>query len=128
MTRAPEFTVAFGRPADPAAADGRLDAAAFHRNHEAIGTALAADLATMQGDVLEIGSGTGQHAVAFAQQAPHLVWWPSDPNADRDADSEARRPRTHASSNCFRNSDDNTLMAGFLCGRPVSQPACSGGC
>jgi cyclopropane fatty-acyl-phospholipid synthase-like methyltransferase len=28
--------------------------------------------------VLEIGSGTGQHAVYFAQQMPHLVWHPSD--------------------------------------------------
>ena len=98
MTRAPEFTVAFGRAADPAAADGRLDAAAFHRNHEAIGAALAADLAAMQGQgghhVLEIGSGTGQHAVAFAQQAPHLVWWPSDPNADHRRSVDAWRAHT----------------------------------
>jgi len=28
--------------------------------------------------VLEIGSGTGQHAVYFAAQMPHLVWHPSD--------------------------------------------------
>lgn len=28
--------------------------------------------------VLEIGSGTGQHAVAFAGQLTHLVWQPSD--------------------------------------------------
>ena len=27
---------------------------------------------------LEIGSGTGQHAVFFAEHLPHLVWQPSD--------------------------------------------------
>ena len=29
-------------------------------------------------EVLEIGSGTGQHAVYFAQKLPHLVWHSSD--------------------------------------------------
>lgn len=28
--------------------------------------------------VLEIGSGTGQHAVYFAEQLPHLTWQPTD--------------------------------------------------
>jgi len=30
------------------------------------------------GTVFEVGSGTGQHAVYFTQQMPHLYWQPSD--------------------------------------------------
>ncbi|WP_372995718.1 DUF938 domain-containing protein [Marinobacter sp.] len=30
------------------------------------------------GTILEIGSGTGQHAVHFASHLPHLVWQPTD--------------------------------------------------
>lgn len=33
---------------------------------------------TESADVLEIGSGTGQHAVYFGAQLPHLNWQPSD--------------------------------------------------
>lgn len=35
-------------------------------------------LLTESGTVLEIGSGTGQHAVFFTEQLPHLNWQPSD--------------------------------------------------
>jgi SAM-dependent methyltransferase len=61
-----------------ASSDGRLDAAAFHRNHEPIWAVLSGRLAGASGDVLEVGSGTGQHVVEFARKAPHLRWWPSD--------------------------------------------------
>ncbi|WP_428035338.1 DUF938 domain-containing protein [Amphritea sp.] len=41
---------------------------------------LEALLGLLRGDeaVLEIGSGTGQHAVYFSQRLPHLRWLPSD--------------------------------------------------
>ncbi len=32
----------------------------------------------LRGEVLEIGSGTGQHAVFFCEQLPDLAWQPSD--------------------------------------------------
>jgi len=35
-------------------------------------------LLTESGTVLEIGSGTGQHAVFFTENLPHLDWQPSD--------------------------------------------------
>ena len=36
------------------------------------------DVFSRTGRVLEIGSGTGQHAVYFASHLPHLLWQPSD--------------------------------------------------
>ena len=75
----PEYTVEFGRNAG-AHADGRLDAAAFHRNREAIADKLVNFLADHTGDVLEIGSGTGQHAVDLARRIPAVPWWPTDLN------------------------------------------------
>jgi len=75
----PEFVVEFGKDGPPPD-DGRLDAAAFHRNHEAIAPVLGSFLHGKTGDVLEIGSGTGQHAVAFAQRLPSITWWPTDLN------------------------------------------------
>lgn len=61
-------------------ADGRLDAPAFHRNHQPIWAVLQTFLVGKSGDVLEVGSGTGQHVVHFARHSPGITWWPSDLN------------------------------------------------
>jgi SAM-dependent methyltransferase len=73
-----KFVVDFGKTGTPATPDGRLDARAFQRNHAAIWSAIVRFLGEQTGDVLELGSGTGQHAVEFARRSPNLVWWPSD--------------------------------------------------
>jgi SAM-dependent methyltransferase len=76
-----EFVVEFGKDGGRVEPDGRLDAAAFHRNHQAIWAVLEKFLAGKSGDVLEAGSGTGQHVVHFAGLTPDITWWPSDFNA-----------------------------------------------
>ncbi len=75
-----EYVVEFGKDGRRVEPDGRLDAAAFHRNHQAIWAVLAPFLRERTGDVLEAGSGTGQHIVHFARNAPQITWWPSDTN------------------------------------------------
>ncbi|WP_213772188.1 DUF938 domain-containing protein [Bradyrhizobium sp. dw_78] len=75
-----EFVVEFGKDGRPVEPDGRLDAAAFHRNHQPIWDVLQRFLAGRSGDVVEAGSGTGQHVVHFARHTPDIVWWPGDLN------------------------------------------------
>jgi SAM-dependent methyltransferase len=50
---------------------------ACERNKDPILGFLREEFAT-RSSVLEIGAGTGQHAVHFARQLPQLVWQPSD--------------------------------------------------
>jgi SAM-dependent methyltransferase len=75
-----EFVVEFGKDGRPVEPDGRLDAPAFHRNHRPIRAVLEKFLVGKSGDVIEAGSGTGQHVVEFARHFPEVVWWPSDLN------------------------------------------------
>lgn len=58
--------------------DARLDSPVFYRNGPIITEHLRTLLADARGNVLEIGSGTGQHIAAFAEALQHLTWWPSD--------------------------------------------------
>jgi SAM-dependent methyltransferase len=57
----------------------RKFAPATQRNREPILSVLQGVL-PQRGLVLEISSGTGEHAIFFAPQLPHLYWLPSDPD------------------------------------------------
>ena len=54
-----------------------MHAPAALRNRAAIGAVLAAELPE-SGVVLEVASGSGEHAVFFAERFPQLEWQPSD--------------------------------------------------
>lgn len=59
--------------------DVRRQAPAAARNVGPIGDVLA-DWLPGSGLVLEVASGTGEHALAFARRFPNLDWQPSDPD------------------------------------------------
>lgn len=60
------------------------------RNREPIADVLAQELAT-SGTVLEIASGTGEHAAFFAARFPGLHWQPTDPSPEALASIAAYR-------------------------------------
>jgi hypothetical protein len=59
----------------------RRSAPAAQRNVGPIGDVLA-DWLPARGAVLEIASGTGEHALAFARRFANLRWQPSDPDPE----------------------------------------------
>lgn len=59
----------------------KMHAPASDRNREPI-LAVLRRVLPPEGLVLEIASGTGQHAVFFGEKLPGLEWQPSDPSAD----------------------------------------------
>jgi hypothetical protein len=69
-------------------ADGRRHSAAAERNRDAILEVLQRALPP-RGSALEIASGTGQHALHFAQALPGWRWRPSDPDAGARASVSA---------------------------------------
>ena len=66
---------------EAAAVGERRSAPAAQRNREPIAEVLA-DWLPKRGLVLEIASGTGEHAVHFAKRFPNLQWQPSDLHPD----------------------------------------------
>jgi SAM-dependent methyltransferase len=72
----------------PAPADARQHAPAAERNREPIFAVLTRVLPP-RGLILEIGSGSGQHAAWFAPRLPEHVWQPSDVDPARLASVEA---------------------------------------
>ena len=87
----------------------RRQAPAAARNVEPIGDVLAQWLPA-SGTVLEIASGTGEHALAFARRFTNLDWQPSDPDPEAMASIEAWRagapPNLHAPLHIDARSDD----------------------
>lgn len=74
----------------PVGADRRCSAPAALRNREPIAGMLAEWL-PKGGLVLEIASGTGEHAVYFAERFPELEWQPTDIHPDALASIDAWR-------------------------------------
>ncbi|MBI3434934.1 MAG: DUF938 domain-containing protein [Proteobacteria bacterium] len=115
----------FGAADWPRAADGRLDAQAFHRNHAPIWSAIAPFMQTADGLALEIGSGSGQHVTAFARHAPAIRWYPSDPDPRHRASIAAwtrhagldnvAEPRALDLTRSDWDSDGDGLPAGEFC-------------
>jgi hypothetical protein len=68
-------------------------APAATRNREPIAAVLAEELPSA-GVVLEVASGSGEHAIHFANAFPALTWQPSDPDAAARASIQAWRAET----------------------------------
>ena len=68
--------------------DQRLFFPATERNRGPIGDLLK-QLLPASGTVLELASGSGEHAVCFQQRFPHLRWQASDPDPDHRASINA---------------------------------------
>ena len=58
--------------------DKRLFFPATQRNKEFIGDVLS-KIIKKDGSILEIGSGSGEHGVAFQKRFPNIIWQTSDP-------------------------------------------------
>lgn len=76
----PPKTTAYRNTITKAAPDGRLFSPSFDKNAVPILDRLSDLMRGVSGTVLEIGSGTGQHAATLANALPALHFVPSDPD------------------------------------------------
>jgi SAM-dependent methyltransferase len=123
------FVVDFAKDGAALSPDGRLDAPVFHRNHDSIWSAIAGILSRQAGDVLELGSGTGQHVVTFARRAPQLTWWPSDIHQSHLDSIAAWRqheglPNVRAPQRIDLTNSDWTWRADGAAGQPLTAMLC----
>ena len=91
MEKPPWFVSTYSRDNVDIAADGRLFSPSFEKNGAPISEVLERLLGDLTGTVLEIGSGTGQHAALFSARLPGLRWLPSDFQDDHLASIAAWR-------------------------------------
>lgn len=75
----------------------KREAPAAARNREPIAAVLARELPE-QGTILEVASGTGEHALYFAERFAHLTWQPSDPDPAARASIAAWRDEAQRSN------------------------------
>ena len=101
--------------------DGRLDAPAFHRNHRPILSVIDRAITHRPGDVLEIGSGTGQHIATFAAALTDLTWWPTDLASVHLASIAAWRDRSGC-ANLMRPAALDAAAADWGLGDPGRPP------
>lgn len=72
------------------AVQGRLKSPSAARNRDVIKDILVKHLPTT-GTILEVGAGTGEHAVHFAAGLPNVRWVPGDPDETSRASIDAWR-------------------------------------
>ncbi|WP_395624324.1 DUF938 domain-containing protein [Sphingomonas daechungensis] len=77
----------------PVGEDARRSAPAVQRNRDPIADVLSEWL-PVSGTVLEVASGTGEHAVWFAERFPQLEWQPSDAHVNALASIRGWRARS----------------------------------
>lgn len=81
----------FRGPSYEREADGRIRSGMAQKNAKPVIDGLSPFLSDVSGQALEIGSGTGQHVIAFSRAFPGLRWTPSEPEALHRASIDAWR-------------------------------------